>query len=175
MGTNARERYDEELLDEEDDDTQKNRYLTFHLGEEDYGIGIEYVIEIVGVQKITEIPDMPPFLKGVINLRGQVIPVIDVRLRFAMPPREYDDRTCVIVVRVRDINVGLIVDTVNEVREIAPDLVSPPPSLSKGSNSRYLAGLGNTGTEVKILLDVEKLLFEEELIELKNAVTVGER
>ena len=167
----VREVYDDDMLNDEDEDTQKNRYLTFHLGEEDYGIGIEHVIEIVGVQRITEIPDMPAFLRGVINLRGQVIPVIDVRLRFGMGSREYDDRTCVVVVRVRDTNVGLIVDTVSEVREIPQDSVSPPPNIARGSSSRYIAGLGKTGSEVKILLDVEKLLFEEELAQLNLAAS----
>ncbi len=154
---------DEDLLDEEDEDTQKDRYLTFRLGNEDYGIQIEHVIEIVGIQKITEVPDMPNFVKGVINLRGQVIPVIDIRLRFCMEPRQYDDRTCVIVAKVRDTSLGLIVDTVSEVREIPAANVSAPPQVSMAASSRYIMGLGKVGEEVKILLDVSKLLFEEQL------------
>ena len=153
----------EELLDDEDEDTQRDRYLTFRLGKEDYGIEIAHVTEIVGIQKITEVPDMPGFVKGVINLRGQVIPVIDVRVRFGMEPREYDDRTCVIVVKVRETSIGLIVDTVSEVREIPADNVSPPPKASTGTSGRYILGLGKVGDEVKILLDVQKLLFEDEL------------
>ena len=113
---------------------------------------------------------MPDFLKGVINLRGQVIPVIDVRRRFHMEERAYDDRTCVVVVKVRETNVGLIVDTVSEVREIAEDCVSAPPSIARGARSRYIAGLGKVGAEVKILLDVDKLLFEEEWAELAAGV-----
>ena len=144
----------------EDEDTQKDRYLTFHLGKEDYGIGIEHIIEIVGIQRITEVPDMPAFIKGVINLRGQVIPVMDVRLRFSMAPREYDDRTCVIVVRVNENSVGLIVDTVSEVRDISPDNIAAPPRNAGDCNNRYILGLGKVGDEVKILLDVNKLLFE---------------
>ena len=153
----------EELLDDEDEDTQKDRYLTFRLGKEDYGIEIAHVIEIVGIQKITEVPDMPSFVKGVINLRGQVIPVIDVRLRFGMEPRAFDDRTCVVVVKVHETSIGLIVDTVSEVREIPAENVSPPPKAATTASGRYILGLGKVGEEVKILLDVQKLLFEDEL------------
>lgn len=152
--------------DEENEDTQKDRYLTFRIGEEDYGIEIAHVIEIVGIQRITEVPDMPNFVKGVINLRGQVIPVIDIRARFNMEPRAYDDRTCVVVVKVRETNIGLIVDTVCEVREIPGENVSPPPKVATGASSHYIIGLGKVGDEVKILLDVGKLLFEEQLDQL---------
>lgn len=155
---------------EENEDTLSDRYLTFHLGNEDYGIEIRYVTEIVGMQKITEVPDMPEFVRGVINLRGQVIPVIDVRLRFRMPPRDYDERTCVIVVNVSGGAFGLIVDTVQEVREIPPDSVSPPPSLARSEKSRYILGMGKVGEEVKILLDVGKLLREEELAALEEGM-----
>lgn len=158
----SKELIDEEILDEEED-TQKDRYLTFHLGDEVYGIEIAHVTEIVGIQKITEVPEMPAFVKGVMNLRGQVISIIDVRARFNMEPREYDDRTCVIVVRINDTSVGLIVDTVSEVRNIPAENVSPPPRVAQGASARYISGLGKVGDEVKILLDVDKLLFEREL------------
>lgn len=150
----------EDLFDDENEDTQKDRYLTFHVGDEDYGIAIEYVTEIVGMHRITEVPDMPQFVKGVINLRGQVIPVIDIRARFGMEERDYDDRTCTIVILVNGTNVGLIVDTVSEVRDIPEENVSPPPSIATGESSQYIMGLGKVGEEVKILLDVDKLLFE---------------
>lgn len=154
---------DDDLFDEEDEDTQKDRYLTFRISDEDYGIEIKYVTEIIGIQKITEVPDMPDFVKGVINLRGQVIPVMDVRTRFNIKPREYDDRTCVIVISIKENTIGLVVDTVNEVRDIPEENVSPPPKIAKGSSSRYIQGMGRVGEEVKILLNVEQLLFEEEL------------
>jgi len=166
----GRDILEEELLDEENEDTQKDQYLTFRMGDEDYGIEIRHVIEIVGIQKITEVPDMPDFVKGVINLRGQVIPVIDVRTRFQMPPRDYDDRTCVIVVNINETNVGLIVDTVSEVREIPEQHVAPPPKVRRGPGSRYILGLGKVGDDVKILLDVNKLLFDEELGQLEGAL-----
>ncbi len=95
--------------DEEDDDTQKDKYLTFRLDVEDYGIEILHVKEIISIQKITDVPDLPDFVKGVINLRGQVIPTIDLRLRFGISPKEYDERTCIIITHMNDIPVGVIV------------------------------------------------------------------
>lgn len=161
---------EDELWDEEEEDSQKDKYLTFRIGYEDFGIEIVFVTEIVGMQKITEVPDMPDFVKGVINLRGRVIPVIDVRTRFKLEPREYDDRTCVIVVNIDDTAIGLIVDTVNEVINIPEDQVSPPPSVQSGDSGRYIRGMGKVEEEVKILLDVNKLLHEEEMKEMASAV-----
>lgn len=154
---------DDNLFDEEDEDTQKDKYLTFQLGKEVYGVAIRHVIEIVGLQRITEVPEMPDFVKGVINLRGQVIPVIDVRTRFRMPARQYDHRTCVIVVRMRHNTVGMVVDTVNEVADIPEADVAPPPSISAGPSSRYIWGMGKMGDQVRILLDVDRLLYDREM------------
>jgi len=169
MSTDNEQLLEDDLFDEENEDTQKDKYLTFQLGDEDYGIEIRHVTEIIGIQKITEVPDMPDFVKGVINLRGQVIPVMDVRTRFHMTPRDYDDRTCVIVVRINDSAIGLVVDTVNEVADIPEEAVSPPPMVSKGEGSRYLQGMGKIGDEVKILLDVNRLLHDEALVQLTQA------
>lgn len=135
---------------------QKDLYLTFQISKEDFGIDISDVIEIVGIQKITEVPDMPDYIRGVINLRGKVIAVMDVRLRFNMEPRDYDDRTCVIVVTVGDLTVGLLVDRVNEVVEIAENLIENAPPTQ--SEDQYIKGLGKIGDEVKILLDVPNLV-----------------
>ena len=157
-----------EFDDEEDEDSMKNRYLTFRVGEEDYGIEIVYVTEIVGMQNITEVPDMPEFVKGVINLRGQVIPVIDVRICFKLKSREYDDRTCVVVVNIGKNAIGLIVDTVNEVINIAEDQVSLPPKMHGTDSGRYIQGLGKVGDKVKILLDVQKLLMGDDLDAITN-------
>lgn len=147
--------------DEENEDTQRDKFLTFRIGGEEYGIEIRHVTEIVGIQKITEVPDLEEFVKGVINLRGNVIPVIDVRTRFAMESRPYDDRTCVVVVNIREMSVGLVVDTVNEVLTIPQPQVTPPPKYQKGEGNRYIQGMGKVGEEVKILLDVERMLGEE--------------
>lgn len=160
----------EEIYDGEED-TLSNKYLTFRLGKEDYGIEIRYVTEIVVVQKITEVPDMPGYVQGVINLRGQIIPVMDIRLRFNMEFREYDERTCVIVVNLDDMYVGLIVDTVQEVCEILPDNVSPAPSLGNSERKRYIMGMGKIGPDVKILLDVSMLIQKDELEMLEEAAS----
>lgn len=156
-------------FDSASDDSIDDMYLTFELGNEVYGIGIGYVTEIVGIQNITEVPDMPVFVKGVVNLRGQVIPVLDVRLRFNMPDREYDERTCIVVVNINNIQLGLVVDTVNEVMTIDESHISPPPKIASANSARYIKGMGKIGDEVKILLDVQRLLFEEELEGLQSA------
>ena len=163
---------DDELYDE-DEDTQKDKYLTFHLGEEDYGIEIAFVTEIIGIQKITEVPDMPEFIKGVINLRGKVIPLMDVRERFRMQFREYDERTCIVVVDINNTAVGLLVDEVSEVVDIPESQVEPPPKTGKGTSSRFIKGMGKMDDEVKILLDVGKILYDEEL-ETLDSVDEGE-
>lgn len=155
-----------EAMTEANEDTLKNMYLTFRLGNEDYGIEIRYVTEIVGMQKITEVPDMPGFMKGVVNLRGQVIPVLDMRLRFNMEPRSYDERTCIVVVNINTTQVGLVVDTVNEVRNINDEQISPPPRTAGADSAQYIQGMGKVGEEVIILLEGQRLLFEQELASL---------
>ncbi len=157
----------------ENEDTQKDKYLTFHLAGEDYGIEIRYVIEIIGIQNITEVPDMPNFIRGVINLRGKVIPVMDVRTRFNLEDREYDDRTCIIVVNVDGTEVGLVVDEVSEVADIPESSVEPPPKTSKNSESSYIQGMGKINNDVKILLDVHKLLYSGEMLDI--AATLDEQ
>ncbi len=151
----------------EDEDTQEGMYITFRIGEEDYGIEIRYVNEIICMQSVTDVPDMPEFVKGVINLRGQVIPIMDVRARFHMDEREYDERTCIIVVQYKTIAVGLIVDTVREVTDIPEERIAPPPKTSKGKSAQFIKGMGRLEDSVKILLDVEKLLFEGNEIKLE--------
>jgi len=151
---------DDDLFD--DEDTQKDKYLTFRIASEDYGIAIANVTEIIGIQSITEIPEMADYIKGVINLRGKVIPVMDVRLRFKLPPREYDERTCIVVVEIDGTSVGLVVDTVNEVADIPEEQVEPAPK-SKRKGGSYIQGIGKIGQEVKILLDINRILYEDEL------------
>jgi purine-binding chemotaxis protein CheW len=151
------------LEDDEGEDTQEGKFLTFILGEEEYGIEIRHVTEIIGIQSITEVPDMPAHVKGVINLRGKVIPVMDVRLRFGMPERPYDDRTCIVVINIDGQAVGLVVDRVSEVLDIPKDDIEPPPAVRKGEESRFVQGMGKVGEEVKILLDARKLLYDDEV------------
>ena len=152
----------------QDEDTQKGKYLIFTMGDENYGLEIKYVIEIIGIQKVTEVPDMPDYIKGVINLRGKIIPVMDVRLRFGKIQREYDDRTCVIVIEIENITIGLIIDTVSEVVVISDEMLLPPPNVGQGFHHRYIKGIGKIGEEVKLILDCDKLLNDDEIEILKD-------
>lgn len=154
---------DENMYDEDDEDSQKDKYLTFCIASEDFGIEIKHVTEIIGIQKITEVPDMPEYIIGVINLRGKVIPVMDVRTRFHIERREYDDRTCIVVVNVNEDYIGFVVDTVKEVVNIPENMVEPPPKTNKSGGKLFVNGLGKVGDEVKILLDVEQLIFDADL------------
>lgn len=160
----------EENTIEMEEDTQKNRFLTFLLGKESYGIDIKYVIEIIGIQAITQIPELPEYVRGIINLRGKIIPVMDVRLKFKKEPKEYNDRTCVIVVDINNISIGLIVDSVAEVITIAEVDMVEPPQMYKGFSNRYIKSIGKVGNEVKLLLDCEMILTEEELDDLNQTV-----
>lgn len=151
----------QELLDQEED-TQKGRFLTFALGGETYGIEIKFVTEIIGIQPITEVPELPDYIRGIVNLRGKIIPVMDVRLRFKKPFKEYNDRTCIIVIDIRDISIGLIVDSVSEVLSIPDTEIVAPPDLNRGGN-RYIKNIGKVGNDVKLLLDCDKLLNDEQV------------
>ena len=158
-----KERLEAELLEdeyEEDEDTQEDKFLTFVLSGEEFGIEIRHVTEIIGIQYITEVPDMPHYIKGVINLRGKVIPVMDVRLRFNLKEREYDDRTCIIVINIDGQPVGLLVDRVSEVLDIPQSDVEPPPKVKKAESSRFIKGMGKVDETVKILLNEYQLLFD---------------
>jgi len=156
------EMFDSELEIEED--TQKDKYLIFTIDKEKYGIEIKYVIEIIGIQNITKIPELDDYKKGIISLRGKIIPVVDVRLRFKKPMMEYDDRTCIIVVDVGELTVGLIVDRVSEVVNISEDQVALPPSTSMNTRNKYIKGIGKIGEGVRLLIDCNKLLNDEKEI-----------
>lgn len=154
-----------ELIDAED--TQKDKYLTFSLGDEYYGIEIGYVTEIIGIQPIAEVPELPDYIRGIINLRGKIIPVMDVRRRFRKDAKEYDDRTCIIVIDVMNTYVGLIVDRVSEVLSIEEKDIELPPNMSKGSVG-HIKGIGKVGSDVKLILDCNRLLNQEDLENIKG-------
>lgn len=154
-----------ELIEE---DTQKDKYLTFILEKEVYGIDIKFVTEIIGLQAITEVPELPEYIKGIINLRGKIIPVMDMRARFKKSSREYDDRTCIIVIDTNGIAIGLIVDRVAEVITIYEEDVVSLPEMIKDDKQKYIYGIGKVGNDVKLLLDCEKLLLEDEVGELSD-------
>lgn len=147
----------------DDQDIIDQMYLTFAVGKEDYGVPISVVTEIVGMQRIMGIPDVPSFIKGVINLRGKVIPVMDVRLRFGMEERVYDERTVVIVLEVGNELIGLIVDRVSEVLEIQDDHIDRTSSINSGEKRSAVSGLGRVDERVAILLDVETLVSDAEV------------
>lgn len=156
----------QEVLEQEED-TQKGKFLTFMLGKETYGLEIMHVTEIIGIQPITEVPELPQYIKGIINLRGKIIPVMDVRLRFGKSYREYDDRTCIVVIDISDISIGLIVDSVSEVLSIAEDNIVPHPEVNRSGN-KYIKGIGKAGSDVKLLLDCNKLLNDNDTESLLN-------
>lgn len=145
---------------------QRNKYVTFKSGNEYFGLKIEYVNEIIVYQEITEIPESEDYIKGLINLRGKIIPVIDVRIRFKQEPMEYTDRTCIIIVNVNDMVVGLIVEKIAEVVEIKEEDILPPPNVVIGGEdklqNRYVYGIGKVGDNVKLLLDPEKLIKDDD-------------
>ena len=147
-----------------DNDAQKDKYVTFKSGSEYFGIKIEYVNEIIVYQEITEIPETEDYIKGLINLRGKIIPVVDARIRFRQEPFEYNDRTCIIVLNVKNLVVGLIVEKIAEDVEITEGNIVPNPKIGKAdkSQNKYVYGIGRVGDKVKLLLDPEKLLNDED-------------
>lgn len=152
-------------------DTQRGKYMTFKSGNEYFGLEIQYVNEIIQLQAITAIPETEDYIKGLINLRGKVIPVVDVRLRFKQEPFEYNDRTCIIVINIKSMMVGLIVEKIAEVVEIKEDNILPPPSVGRGdkAQNKYVYGIGKVGDSVKLLLDPDKLLNDEDLSVVEQA------
>ncbi len=144
-------------MDEED--LMHGKYLTFTVEDDVYGIEIAYVTELVGIQSITRVPGMPDYVKGIINLRGKIIPIIDMRLRFKKPQAEYDDRTCIVVMEMGDMPLGLIVDTVLEVADIPDGEIVPPPQ-SLGVRNRYVKGIGKTPQGVRLLLSCEAIVTD---------------
>jgi len=144
-----------------EEDTTKDKYLTFEIDNEEYGIDISYVIEIITVCAITWVPSTPDFLKGIINLRGSIVPVIDARIRFKKPEKEYDSLTCIIVIEYENYKVGLIVDTVDEVTYIPEDMISVPPSAKLKYQNKFIKSIGKVGKDVQLLLDLDKFLFLE--------------
>ena len=143
------------------------KYLTFKLGPESYGIGILKVQEIIGMMAVTRMPRTPGYVRGVVNLRGKVIPVLDLRLKFGMETREDTDRTCIIVVQLRSgdsvITMGIIVDEVSEVLDVKAEQIEPPPSFGMAVDVSFIMGMGKVGQKVVLLLDADRILMQREL------------
>lgn len=139
------------------------KYLTFVLDDRRYAFSIKNVIEIIGIQDITPVPESPSYMKGIINLRGRIIPLIDMRLRFKKEEIPYNKRTSIIIVRIADVDIGFIVDRVEEVVDISADEISPPPVVTMDSASRYVMAIGKIKGDIILLLDQEKLFSRDEL------------
>ena len=159
----------ETVVDVEEDaalneDTMANKFLVFFLDGQEYAIAIKYVVDIINVQPMTRMPNVPDFVRGITNLRGKVIPIIDVRIRFGKEPQDYNDRTCIIVVEVGDASVGMVIDQVSEVITLDDDEIAPPPSFNQSSESRFVQGIGKTEGGIKLILDCKMVLDDNFLV-----------
>ena len=146
---------------------QEGKYLSFRVGQEEYGIPIKKVIEILSMMDITHIPHTPDYVKGVINLRGKIIPVIDLRLKFGLEEQPYNERTCIIVVDVHtskgNVLMSIAVDFVSEVIDVSADDISEAPNFGGGMSTDYILGIAKVQNRIKILLSIEKVLNEESI------------
>lgn len=150
------------------DISKKGRYLIFFLGDEKYGIAIDFIKEIIAMMKITNVPKTPPFIQGVINLRGLIIPVVDTRLRFAMEQKEPNMYTSIIIVEVDNIHIGFIVDSVEEVCLIDESKLSTPPKFGSSIDTDFISWVAQMGSDVVMILDVLKLFEADELVDLQK-------
>lgn len=152
---------------------KEGKYLTLTLAEEEYGIGILQIKEIIGMMLITSVPQTPGYVKGVINLRGKVIPVVDLRIKFGLESIDYTERTCIIVVEITGsagtLLVGIVVDSVSEVLNIKEEDIEPPPDLGAREDTDYISGMAKMEGGVKILLDIDRVLKSEEIDLLEKA------
>jgi purine-binding chemotaxis protein CheW len=152
---------------------REGKYLTFSLVGEEYGIGILKVREIIGMMTITSIPQTPGYVKGVINLRGKVIPVIDLRLKFGMESTAYTERTCIVVVEIksgdRKIQMGIVVDSVSEVLNIKPGEIEDTPTFGARMDTDYILGMAKMAGGVKILLDIDRVLSDRDFQDVASA------
>ena len=155
--------------------TRPRKFLTFFLAGEEYGIEILKVHEIIGLLPITRVPKTPEFVRGVINLRGKVIPIVDARVKFGMPAVEATNETCIIVVQIRGLDVGVVVDRVSEVIDIPEGEIAPTPSFGSEFNTGLILGIGKTQDRVKILLNIDLMLLSGELPQFEEANGVAEK
>jgi len=151
-------------------DHRAGKYLTFQLGNEEFAVQVLRVREIMGIQEITAVPQTPDYVKGVINLRGKVIPVVDLRLKFGLPEIEYTQRTCIIVAQIENrgskLLIGIIVDCVSEVLTLQPSDIEDTPDFGSGVETPYLLGMAKIKGKVKILLDIDMVLTTQEVMSL---------
>lgn len=149
------------------------KFLTFFLDQEEYGMEILRVREIIGILPITSVPGTPDHFRGIINLRGQIIPVVDLRCKFGMEPKAQTPETCIIVVNVQEVDVGIVVDRVSEVLNIAAEDIEPAPSFGKNVNTDFILGIGKSQSKVKILLNIDRLIAEDQAIHFQTVPGTG--
>lgn len=157
------------------EDSKKGKYLTFFLEDEEYGLEILKVKEIIKFTAIVRMPKMPDYVKGIINLRGLIIPIIDLRLKFGMPPKEYGNETCIIVVHTQGHLVGIAVDTVSEVLDIMENDFEEAPNFGTSMNTDFILGMGKVKGSVKILLDIDKILMADQITSIHAAAQMAEK
>ena len=150
------------------------KYLTFALGREGYGIEILKVQEIIGMMDVTKVPKAPAFIRGIINLRGSVIPVVDLRAKFAMELKDNSEKTCIIVVNIdsdeksKRVTMGILVDEVSEVIDVREEQIDPPPNFGALVDTKFILGIGKLGKKIAILLDIDKVLNAQEVTALAH-------
>ncbi|MBE5934708.1 MAG: purine-binding chemotaxis protein CheW [Lachnospiraceae bacterium] len=149
----------------------ENTFLTFYAYEKLFGINIGNVVQIISYQPVSKIPEFPPYAVGVINLRGDVIPIIDFSVRFGQEPKEYNERTCIIVTKIRDGHIGFVVDAVDEVIKIDKEDISEPPKVIGAIHDAYLMGIGRKNNKKSLLLDIEKVVLEDEISAISREVS----
>jgi purine-binding chemotaxis protein CheW len=151
------------------EDTLSGRYLTFNIDNECYGIEIKFVTEIINMLPITAVPGLPAYMKGIVNLRGRIIPVMDIRLRFNKQSMEYNDRTCIIVAMIDNMDIGFIVDSVSEVMSIPDSDIVDPPNINRDSN-RFIKGIGKVKEEIKLILDNQRLIDFRDIEDIASVI-----
>lgn len=150
------------ILSSEVLDELNGRYLLFYIGERLFGVSLALVLEIIQIQHVSYLPGMPQYIKGIVNLRGKVVPVIDVRLKFGIEERAHDDKTCIVVLDIHEMHIGLIVDSVSEVLTVENAQLSPPPSINSTNSVEYLASVTEMDGKVVLNIDFEKF-FQDDL------------
>lgn len=143
------------------DDDLTGKYLTFYIGEKNYGVELQHVLEIISIQSITTVPSTPHYVQGIINLRGRIVPVIEVRLKFGMEQKEYDERTCIIVLNIDEMYVGLIVDQVSEVLAFDSDALAPLPEIGSVNNNKYIKSIAQVKDKLVLNLDCVTFLSDD--------------
>lgn len=161
-------------IDHNTGDANENKFLSFRIGREEFGVEILRVREIIGVIDVTPLPQTPAYVKGVINLRGKIIPVIELRAKLGLEPKEYTEETCIIVVEVSDggderFHMGVIVDSVSEVIDIPRDNIEPAPRFGSNLNTSYILGMGKVKEQVLILLDIDRVMTQADLTHIAEA------